>query len=95
VKSDGERLHLISGKKALRLASPHHVFGIWKMERSETIKSQRLLSVGVPGHKLGLYQAHQKYGKITFGRELVQTCNSIRRKNGFPICHGGPSIMWQ
>jgi gamma-glutamyltranspeptidase / glutathione hydrolase len=45
-----------------------------------------LLSVGVPGTVAGLYQAHQKYGKLPW-KDLVQPAVDLA-KNGFPMSWG-------
>jgi gamma-glutamyltranspeptidase / glutathione hydrolase len=45
-----------------------------------------LLSVGVPGTVAGLYQAHQKYGKLPW-KDLVQPAID-QAKNGFPMSWG-------
>lgn len=51
--------------------------------RESSVNHIGLKSVGVPGTVAGLYQAHQKYGKLSWG-ELVQPAIDLAT-NGFPM----------
>lgn len=57
-------------------------------EKGELIKDlnhEGLLSVGVPGTVAGLFDAHQKYGKLPW-KKLVDPAVRLA-KNGFPFTH--------
>lgn len=85
MKSDGEVTTFDFREKA-PLASSPFMF----LDENGKIRNNSnhigLLSVGVPGTVAGLYQAHQKYGKLPWAA-LVQPAID-QAKNGFPMSWG-------
>lgn len=85
MKSDGEVTTFDFREKAPLAASPE----MFQDENGNLIPdagSRGLKSVGVPGTVAGLYQAHQKYGKLKWA-ELVQPSIDLA-KNGFVMTWG-------
>jgi gamma-glutamyltranspeptidase/glutathione hydrolase len=85
MKSDGDVTTFDFREKAPLAASP-----IMFLDENGKVKDESnhegLLSVGVPGTVAGLYQAHQKYGKLLW-IDLVQPAID-QAKNGFPMSWG-------
>lgn len=85
MKSDGDVTTFDFREKAPLAASPTMF-----LDENGKIKNESnhegLLSVGVPGTVAGLYQAHQKYGKLPW-KDLVQPAID-QAKNGFPMSWG-------
>ncbi|MFC3879752.1 gamma-glutamyltransferase [Algoriphagus namhaensis] len=85
MKADGDVTTFDFREKAPLAASPT-MFLDENGEIRDNSNHKGLLSVGVPGTVAGLYQAHQKYGKLPWG-ELVQPAID-QAKNGFPMSFG-------
>jgi gamma-glutamyltranspeptidase/glutathione hydrolase len=85
MKSDGEATTFDFREKAPSAASPT-MFLDENGKIRDNSNHKGLLSVGVPGTVAGLYQAHQKYGKLPWA-ELVQPAID-QAKNGFPMSWG-------
>ena len=85
MKSDGEVTTFDFREKAPLAASPT-MFLDENGKIRDNSNHKGLLSVGVPGTVAGLYQAHQKYGKLPW-RELIQPAID-QAKNGFPMSFG-------
>lgn len=85
MKSDGEVTSFDFREKAPLAASPSMFLDENGKIRNDS-NHEGLLSVGVPGTVAGLYQAHQKYGKLPW-RELVQPAID-QANNGFPMSWG-------
>lgn len=85
MKADGDVTTFDFREKAPLAASPS-MFLDENGEIRDNSNHKGLLSVGVPGTVAGLYQAHQKYGKLPW-RELVQPAID-QAKNGFPMSFG-------
>lgn len=85
MKADGEVTTFDFREKAPLAASPN-MFLDENGEIRDNSNHKGLLSVGVPGTVAGLYQAHQKYGKLPW-KELVQPAVD-QAKNGFPMSFG-------
>lgn len=85
MKSDGDVTTFDFREKAPLAASPT-MFLDENGEIRDNSNHKGLLSVGVPGTVAGLYQAHQKYGKLPWP-ELVQPAID-QAKNGFPMSWG-------
>lgn len=85
MKSDGEVTTFDFREKAPLAASPT-MFLDENGEITDNSNHKGLLSVGVPGTVAGLYQAHQKYGKLPW-KDLVQPAVD-QAKNGFPMSWG-------
>lgn len=85
MKADGEVTTFDFREKAPLAASPD----MFQDENGNLIpdsNSRSLKSVGVPGTVAGLYQAHQKYGKLKWA-ELVQPAIDLAQ-NGFVMTWG-------
>lgn len=85
MKSDGEVTTFDFREKAPLAASPT-MFLDENGKIKDNSNHKGLLAVGVPGTVAGLYQAHQKYGKLPW-KELVQPAID-QAKNGFPMSWG-------
>ena len=85
MKSDGAVTTFDFREKAPLAASPN-MFLDENGKVRDNSNHKGLLSVGVPGTVAGLYQAHQKYGKLPWS-ELVQPAID-QAKNGFPMSWG-------
>lgn len=85
MKSDGEVTTFDFREKAPLAASPT-MFLDENGKIKDDSNHEGLLSVGVPGTVAGLYQAHQKYGKLPW-KDLVQPAID-QAKNGFPMSWG-------
>jgi gamma-glutamyltranspeptidase/glutathione hydrolase len=85
MKSDGDVTTFDFREKAPLAASPS-MFLDENGKIRDNSNHRGLLSVGVPGTVAGLYQAHQKYGKLPW-KELVQPAID-QAKNGFPMSWG-------
>jgi gamma-glutamyltranspeptidase / glutathione hydrolase len=85
MKSDGVVTTFDFREKAPLAASPT-MFLDENGKIRDNSNHRGLLSVGVPGTVAGLYQAHQKYGKLPW-RDLVQPAID-QAKNGFPMSWG-------
>lgn len=85
MKSDGEVTTFDFREKAPLAASPT-MFLDENGEIRDNSNHKGLLSVGIPGTVAGLFQAHQKYGKLPW-KELVQPAVD-QAKNGFPMSWG-------
>jgi gamma-glutamyltranspeptidase / glutathione hydrolase len=85
MKSNGKVTTFDFREKAPLAASPTMF-----LDENNQIKNNSnhlgLLSVGVPGTVAGLYQAHQKYGKLPWNA-LIQPSVDLA-KNGFPMSWG-------
>ena len=85
MKSDGEVTTFDFREKApLAASSTMFLDENGKIRANSNHKG--LLSVGVPGTVAGLFQAHQKYGKLPW-KDLVQPAVDLA-KNGFPMSWG-------
>jgi gamma-glutamyltranspeptidase/glutathione hydrolase len=85
MKSDGDVTTFDFREKAPLAASPTMFLDENGKIRDDS-NHEGLLSVGVPGTVAGLYQAHQKYGKLPW-RELIQPAID-QANNGFPMSWG-------
>jgi gamma-glutamyltranspeptidase/glutathione hydrolase len=85
MKFDGEATTFDFREKAPLAASPT-MFLDENGKIRDNSNHKGLLSVGVPGTVAGLYQAHQKYGKLPWA-ELVQPAID-QAKNGFLMSWG-------
>ena len=85
MKSDGGVTTFDFREKAPLAASPT-MFLDENGKIRDNSNHRGLLSVGVPGTVAGLYQAHQKYGKLPW-KDLVQPAID-QAKNGFPMSWG-------
>ncbi len=85
MNSDGEVTTFDFREKAPLAASPT-MFLDEKGEIKDNSNHQGLLSVGVPGTVAGLYQAHQKHGKLPW-KDLVNPAIKLAKK-GFPMSWG-------
>lgn len=85
MKSDGDVTTFDFREKAPLAASPT-MFLDENGKIRDNSNHKGLLSVGVPGTVAGLYQAHQKYGKLPW-KDLVQPAID-QAKNGFPMSWG-------
>ena len=85
MKSDGEVTTFDFREKAPLAASPT-MFLDENGEIKNNSNHQGLLAVGVPGTVAGLYQAHQKYGKLSWA-ELVKPSVKLAKK-GFTMSYG-------
>ncbi|WP_111668850.1 gamma-glutamyltransferase [Algoriphagus litoralis] len=85
MKSDGAVTTFDFREKAPLAASPTMFLDENGKIRNDS-NHEGLLSVGVPGTVAGLYQAHQKYGKLPW-KDLVQPAID-QAKNGFPMSWG-------
>lgn len=85
MKSDGAVTTFDFREKAPLAASPTMFLDENGNIRDDS-NHEGLLSVGVPGTVAGLYQAHQKYGKLPW-KDLVQPAID-QAKNGFPMSWG-------
>lgn len=85
MKSDGDVTTFDFREKAPLAASPT-MFLDENGKIRDNSNHKGLLSVGVPGTVAGLYQAHQKYGKLPW-KDLVQPAVD-QAKNGFPMSWG-------
>jgi gamma-glutamyltranspeptidase/glutathione hydrolase len=85
MKSDGEVTTFDFREKAPLAASPS-MFLDENGKIRDNSNHKGLLSVGVPGTVAGLFQAHQKYGKLPW-KDLVQPAVDLA-KNGFLMSWG-------
>lgn len=85
MKSDGEVTTFDFREKAPLAASPS-MFLDENGKIKDNSNHSGLLSVGVPGTVAGLYQAHQKYGKLPW-KDLVNPAIKLAKK-GFPMSWG-------
>jgi gamma-glutamyltranspeptidase / glutathione hydrolase len=85
MKSDGGVTTFDFREKAPLAASPT-MFLDENGKIRDNSNHKGLLSVGVPGTIAGLFQAHQKYGKLPW-KDLVQPAVDLA-KNGFPMSWG-------
>lgn len=85
MKSDGDVTTFDFREKAPLAASPT-MFLDEGGKIKDNSNHRGLLSVGVPGTVAGLYQAHQKYGKLTW-KEVVDPAVKLAKK-GFPMSWG-------
>ncbi|MBN7809749.1 gamma-glutamyltransferase [Algoriphagus sp. H41] len=85
MKSDGEVTTFDFREKAPLGASPS-MFLDENGKIKDNSNHSGLLSVGVPGTVAGLYQAHQKYGKLPW-KDLVNPAIKLAKK-GFPMSWG-------
>jgi gamma-glutamyltranspeptidase/glutathione hydrolase len=85
MKSDGVVTTFDFREKAPLAASPS-MFLDENGKIRDNSNHKGLLSVGVPGTVAGLFQAHQKYGKLPWAA-LVQPAVDLA-KNGFPMSWG-------
>ena len=85
MKSDGDVTTFDFREKAPLEASPT-MFLDENGEIKDNSNHRGLLSVGVPGTVAGLYQAHQKYGKLPW-KDLVEPAIQLAKK-GFPMSWG-------
>ncbi|WP_192347343.1 gamma-glutamyltransferase [Algoriphagus sp. Y33] len=85
MKSNGEVTTFDFREKAPLAASPT-MFLDEKGEIKDNSNHKGLLAVGVPGTVAGLYQAHQKYGKLPWS-ELVKPSVKLAKK-GFTMSYG-------
>lgn len=85
MKSDGAITTFDFREKAPLAASPT-MFLDENGKIKDDSNHEGLLAVGVPGTVAGLYQAHQKYGKLPW-KDLVQPAID-QAKNGFPMSWG-------
>jgi len=85
MKSDGEVTTFDFREKAPLAASPT-MFLDENGKIRDNSNHKGLLSVGVPGTVAGLFQAHQKYGKLPW-KDLVQPAVDLA-KNGFTMSWG-------
>lgn len=85
MKSDGDVTTFDFREKAPLAASPT-MFLDEEGKIKDNSNHRGLLSVGVPGTVAGLYQAHQKYGKLTW-KEVVEPAVKLAKK-GFPMSWG-------
>ncbi len=85
MKSDGDVTTFDFREKA-PLAASSTMFLDENGKIRDNSNHRGLLSVGVPGTVAGLYQAHQKYGKLPW-KDLVQPAVD-QAKNGFPMSWG-------
>ena len=85
MKSDGGVTTFDFREKAPLAASPT-MFLDENGKIRDNSNHKGLLSVGVPGTVAGLFQAHQKYGKLPW-KDLVQPAVDLA-KNGFPMSWG-------
>ncbi|SIO01088.1 gamma-glutamyltransferase [Algoriphagus halophilus] len=83
--SDGEVTTFDFREKAPLAASPTMFLGE-DGKIKDNSNHRGLLSVGVPGTVAGLYQAHQKYGKLPW-KDLVEPSIKLAKK-GFPMSWG-------
>jgi gamma-glutamyltranspeptidase/glutathione hydrolase len=85
MKSDGGVTTFDFREKAPLAATPN-MFLDENGKIKDNSNHKGLLAVGVPGTVAGLYQAHQKYGKLPW-KDLVQPAID-QAKNGFPMSWG-------
>ncbi|WP_075348617.1 gamma-glutamyltransferase [Algoriphagus marinus] len=85
MKSDGEVTTFDFREKAPLAAGPE-MFLDENGKIRDNSNHKGLLSVGVPGTVAGLFQAHQKYGKLPW-KDLVQPAVDLA-KNGFTMSWG-------
>ncbi|MBN3581350.1 gamma-glutamyltransferase [Algoriphagus aestuarii] len=85
MKPDGDVTTFDFREKAPLAASPTMFLGE-DGKIKDNSNHRGLLSVGVPGTVAGLYQAHQKYGKLPW-KDLVDPAIQLAKK-GFPMSWG-------